>query len=413
MLKPSITQSSFEDVKTAAERSESIKKLTRSFPELVPGLSCFPELAQESELIRKNASRHDPATSDLFAFGKANAQRSGDRRLRTRPTKVPILAVAGGSTGDAVRLIRLAKEYIGWEKDNSPRLTNLLLQDEEQGWWFTNGSPLQQLCFAGLSGTSKARLAVRYHGAITVLEPMLHANLVPEKSRDNQNSRRAKYAESRLDANPLLTITTERTGGSPHAHVSFNPWHTAQFAIIDRRGHWTLWELKQSSQLLDQKVVDAGPSGFVFDGEVDLPEPNAECNSGDGWGSIMWAGDRSTLVVANRKTFSVFSIENDTKRLYVPQLFEPKSADQIIDMKRSPVNFSHIFLLTSSRIFWLKVFDHHNHRGGGLEPGAQILLSWVHFRDQQDSSLCLNVLDDGHGAFSGLSIILNVGLTCS
>ena len=326
---------------------------------------------------------------------------------------MPILAVAGGSTGDAVRLIRLAKEYIGWEKDSTVRLTNFLLQDQEQGWWFTNGSPVQQLCFAGLSGTSKARLAVRYHGAITVLEPIIHANVVPAKPLDDQNSRRDEYPKFRLDANPLLTITTERTGGSPHADVSFNPWHTAQFAIIDRRGHWTLWELDQSSRPSNQKVVDAGLSGFVFDGEVDLPEPNAGCNSGDGWGSITWAADRRTLVVANRKTFSVFSIENDTKRLRVPRLFEPKSADQIVDMKRSPSNLSHIFLLTSSRIFWLNVSNYQNHRGGGLEAGAQILLSWVHFRDQQDSSLRLNVLDDGHGAFSGLLVILNVGLTCS
>ena len=97
----------------------------------------------------------------------------------------------------------------------------------------------------------------------------------------------------------------------------------------------------------------------------------------------------------------------------MPRLFEPKSADQIVDMKRSPSNLSHIFLLTSSRIFWLNVSNYQNHRGGGLEAGAQILLSWVHFRDQQDSSLRLNVLDDGHGAFSGLLVILNVGLTCS
>ena len=271
--------------------------------------------------------------------------------------------MAGGPIGDAVRLIRLAKKYIGWGKDNSVRLTSLLLQDQDQGWWFTNGSPVQQLCFAGLSGTSKARLAVQYHGAITVLEPMVHAHVVPAKSFGNQDSKRVKYPESTLDANPLLTITTERTGGSPYVHVSFNPWHTAQIAIIDRRGHWTLWELKQSSQLSDQKVADAGPSGFVFDGEIERPESNAESNSGDGWGSITWAGDKNTLVVANRKTFSVFSIENDTKQLHVPKLFEPRSADQIVDMKRNPLKFSHIFLLTSSRIFWLNVSDHQSQRG--------------------------------------------------
>lgn len=411
MLKPSIAHGSFEDAKTAAERSESIRKLVRSFPELAPGLSCFPELAQESELIRKNDSRHDPATSALFAFGKADDQRPGYHKLRTRPKKVPILAVAGGSTGDAVRLIRFAEEHIGWEKDESVRLTDLLPQDQEQAWWFTNGSPVQQLCFGQISGTAKARLAVRYHGAITILEPILHANAVPAKSFDDQNSRRAKHSESRLDANPLLTITTERTGGSPHADVSFNPWRTAQFAIVDRHGNWTTWELKQSTRLLDQKVVDAGPSGSISDEETDLSELNAQSTCGDGWASIRWAGDRSTLVVANSKTFSVFSIENEVKRLNVPQLFEPKSLDQIVDMKRSPLNYSHIFLLTSTRIFWLKTFDHQTRRDGSQEAGAQILLSWVHFRDQQDISLCLDVLHDEDSVFSRLAMILDVGLT--
>ena len=408
MLKPSIAQGSLEDVKSAAERSESIRKLARSFPELVPGVTCFPELAQESELIRKNVARHDPATSDLFAFGKANDQRPGNRKPCTRLKKVPILAVAGGSTGDAVRLIRLAKEHLGWEKDNSVRLTNLLLQDQEQSWWFTNGSPVQQLYFAGISGTAKARLAVRYHGAITILEPLLHANAVSAKSLYDQDSRQAKVSEARLDANPLLTIPTERTGGSPHADVSFNPWRTAQFAIVDLRGYWTIWELKPSARHLHQNAVNAGPSGFVSDEQSDTSIPIPENKSEDGWGSIIWAGNRSTLVVANRKILSVFSIENDTKRLHVPKLLEPKNADQIIDMKRSPLDFSHVFLLTSTRVFWLNISPDHgqSQRDDSSDAGAQILLSWVHFRDQRDISLRLDVLDDEDSVFPRLALFL-------
>ena len=111
---------------------------------------------------------------------------------------------------------------------------------------------------------------------------MVHAHVISAKSFDNQDSKRVKYSKFTLDANPLLIITTERTGDSSYVHVSFNQWHTAQIAIIDRRGHWTLWELKQSSQLLDQKVADAEPSGFVFDEEIERPESNAESNSGDG-----------------------------------------------------------------------------------------------------------------------------------
>lgn len=400
MLKPSITQGSLEDVQTAAERSKSIRELARSFPELEPGVSGFPELAQESELVRKNVSHHDPGASDLFAFGKANDQRLRHRKQRITSKKVPILAVAGGPARDAVRLVLLLKEHVGWEKDKNVRLTNFLLQDQEQAWWFTNGSPVQQLCFAGNNGTAKARLAVRYHDAITVFEPILHANAVPARSFHDQNSRRAKYSEARLDANPVLNITTERTGGSPHADVSFNPWRTAQFAIIDSRGHWTTWELKPSSRLVDQKDVDAGPSGFVSDDQTDALEPNPESNRGDGWGSIIWAGNKSTLVVADRKTLSIFSTENGTNRLHVPNLFEPGGTDQIIDMKRSHMNSAHVFLLTSARIFWLNISLSRGQRNENLETGAEILLSWVHFRDQQDISLRLNVLDDENGVFS-------------
>ena len=410
MLQASLTHGSLEDVQGAAERTKNIKKLAQVFPELVPGVSGFSELAQESEAIRKNVSRHEFATSDLFAFGKADDQRLGYWKPRTRPKKVPIIAVAGGPAGDTVRLIRLRKEHIGWEKDRSVRLTNLLLQNQEQGWWFTNGSPVQQICFAQLDGTAKARLAVRYHGAITILEPILQAKAVPASSFHDLSSRRAEYSEAKLDANPVLTITTGQTGGSPYADVSFNPWRAAQFAMIDTRGHWTVWELKPSTRRLDKKAVDAGPSGFVSDEQRDCSELSPENNSGDGWGSIMWAGDRSTIVVADRKTLSVFSIVNNTKRLHVPKLFESKKADQILDLKRSCSEAAHVFLLTSTRVFWLNVItDGHSQREGVSEAGAKILLSWVHFRDQQDISLRLDVLDDVGSALSRLSVFLGVG----
>lgn len=410
VLQPSLVQGSLEDVQGAAERIENIKKLVHSFPELVPGVSGFHELAQESEAILKNVSRHDPAVSVLFAFGNANERRLGYRKSLTKPKEVPIVALAGGSAGDAVRLILLRKEHLGWEEDKSVTLTNFLPQDQEQAWWFTKGGQIQQLCFAGVNGTPNARLAVRYHGAITMLEPILHADAVPSRSFYDHYSRRAQYSKARLDANPVLTITTERTGGSPHADVSFNPWRTSQFAVIDERGHWTIWELKSSTRLMGQKVVDAGPSGFVSDEQTDSSEQNAENSSRDGWGAIIWAGDRSTIVVADRKTLTILSIENRTKRLHVPKLFEPKSADQIIDMKRSPLNFSHVFLLTSTRVFWLNVaLVDHSQRDGGLHAGIEILLSWVHFRDQRDTSLRLDVLDDEDSAFSRVVLILGVG----
>jgi RNA polymerase I-specific transcription initiation factor RRN6 len=406
VLQPSIEQSSLEDIRTAVKRTEGIKKLAQSFPELVPGISCFPELAQESEIIRKTVSRHDPTASSLFAFGKAKDQSYGQTGSRPGAKEVPIIAVAGGSVGHAVRLIRLRKEEAGWERNKSVRLTNFLLKDQEQGWWFTNGSPIQQLCFAESSGKARARVAVRYPGAITVLEPLLQADAVPARSFYDPDVRRTQYPEARLDANPVLTLTTDYTGGSPHADISFNPWHTAQFAVVDQLGHWSIWELKPRTQLRDGKNVDAGPSGFISDECTDEPESFVKADDGDGWGMIMWAGDRSTIIVANRKTLSLFSIEDDNKRLHVPKLFEPKRIDWILDMKRSRLNLAHVFLLTSTRVFWLHIIPGGRLGEGGRESGATILLSWIHFRDQQDISLGLNVLDDEDSAFSSVAVIL-------
>lgn len=410
MLQPSLEQGSLENLQKAVERTQSIKKLVQSFSELVPGISCISKLAQESEAIRKIVTRHDPATSNLFAFGKASDHSLGYWESRKKAKKVPIIAVAGGSAGDAVRLIRLRKEQIGWENNRSVRLTNFLLQDKEQGWWATNGSPIQQLCFAEIGGKAKARLAVRYHGAITILEPLLQPCAVPTRSFYDPDLRRARHPEARLDANPVLNLTTGRTGGSPHADVSFNPWRTAQFAIIDQQGRWTIWELNPNIELSNGKAVDAGPSGFVSDEQTDAAELNVEDDSGDGWGAIIWAGDKNTVAVADRKMLSVFSIKNDTKRLFVPKLLGPKSADWILDMKRSPLDPSHVFLLTSTRIFWLQIIlDDDSQNEGTLEPGLTILLSWVHFRDQSDISLRLDVLDDEDSALSRVAAMFRVG----
>ena len=400
MLQPSFPEAPLESIQRGVERTKSIKRLVQYFPELVPGIPCFPTFAQESEIIRKHASRHDSATSSLFAYGSASDLGLGSREARTKPKQVPIIAVAGGPSGDAVRLIRLKKEQIGWESNKSVRLTNFILEDQEQGWWSTNGSPIQQICFAETDGTARARLAVRYHGAVSVLEPLLHAVAVPAKSFYDPQMRRARYSEARLDANPILTLTTARTGGSPHADVSFNPWRVAQFAIIDQQGHWTIWELNPSTQLRDRASGVVGPSGFVSDEPIDGAESNKERNNGDGWGSIIWAGDRSTIVVANRTTLSVFSIDDDIRRLHVPKLLVAKRAERILDLKRSPLNLAHVILLTSSRVFWLHITPG-DHTGGEeiLEPGATILLSWVHFRDHHDASLRLDVLEDDDSAF--------------
>ncbi|KAI9928509.1 hypothetical protein MW887_001723 [Aspergillus wentii] len=50
------------------------------------------------------------------------------------------------------------------------------------------------------------------------------------------------------DTVELKQETTVWTGGFAHADVTFNPWYQKQFAIVDERGNWGLWEISAGSQ---------------------------------------------------------------------------------------------------------------------------------------------------------------------
>lgn len=367
----------------AAHRRKNIKKLFQSFPELVPGISLLPRLGQVSEIVNEVVSRYDPTKSVLSAFGKAKTERVPYLKRRSKPADVPILAAVGGFAGEAVRLFRLEEEYTGWEEKEDICLRALNPVIKEQCWWFGNGSPIQQVCFGRVGGNTTSWLAIRYHGATTILQPFLHPDVVPPRPLHSSYSKKVLQSPSRLDSNPIITLPVGWTGGSPHADISFSIWNALQFAIIDQQGCWTTWELERPSPNSRTWTVKAGPKGKLTTAHS------------DGWGAISWAGDERTIVIARRKSFSVFNLGEPSKRLTAPDLQLSKSSDWILDMKISPSDDAHIFIVTSTRIFWLRIAP--SDQSHGKEDGdsrALILLSWRHFRDESDTSLKLNVLND-------------------
>lgn len=367
----------------AAHRRKNIKKLTQSFPELVPGISLLPRLGQVSEIINEVTSRYEPTKSVLLAFGKAKTERAPYLKRRSKPPDVPILAVVGGSAEEAVRLFRLEEEYIGWEENEDICLRAPNPAIREQCWWFGNGSPIQQVCFGRVGGDTTSWLAIRYHGATTILQPFLHPDIVPPRPLHSSYSTEVPWSPSRLDSNPIITLPVEWTGGSPHADISFSIWNALQFAIIDQQGCWTTWELEHPSPKSRTWTVKAGPKGKLSTAHS------------DGWGAISWAGDERTIVIARRKSFSAFKLGEPSKRLITPDLQLDKSSDWILDMKISPSHDAQIFIVTSTRIFWLRIAPSDQSHGKEDDNSrASVLLSWRHFRDERDTSLKLNVIND-------------------
>ena len=342
-----------------------------------------------SEIVDEVTSSHDPTIQELLAIGEAvDSDNKGHRGLRT----VSIAAAAGGAAGEAVRLVLLNNVKLGWEDSKNIRISAFSSKGGEEGWWYGDGSPVQQLVFAEAEGRPSPWLAVRYHGAIAVLRPELRRDaymppLAPAASNRNTSSR--------INANHIMTLRIDHASDVPYSDVTFNPWYNQQIATIDQKGSWAVWDIeKRDKQSKGTRFWNVKKTryGELFDG---LPGGETlNSSTADGWGVILWAGDPSRIIVASRRIFAVFDITGNPRRLISPNFLSSTTLEWILDVKRSSKDLTHVFVITTLSIFWLQVpssagiYDVEE-----LAVGAKCLLSWRHFRDPEDISLSLGVAD--------------------
>ena len=362
----------------AVERSQNIKDLIHEYPDLSSSAFILPELAQTSEVVNEITSSHDPLVSELLAFGKAINPRSNTHTE-------PIVAIAGGASGEAVRLVLLTREELGWKDGKTFKLNTQTAKGCLEGWWSGNAGPVQQLCFAETKGQANAWLAVRYQCAISILQPRLLSS-----NPDSAHGVLTPYPLSPLDAHHIVTLPVQCANSVPFANVSFNPWNPLQFATIDQKGDWSVWNLAKEGGSWSIKGEQAR-TGSTLGGHDD--DPSSSPAGTDGWGAVLWVGDYHKIFVASRTELSLFDIESGPQPLPVPDIVGKAPTDWILDMKRNPLNPSHVWVVTSSTLSCLWVDGEQDSDMGGSKPGAKCLLSWRHFRAQEDSSLRLNVVD--------------------
>ena len=365
---------------SASSRAKHIRDLIRSEPILAPAAYLLPSLAQVSETVIDITAATDPISSRLFAFGTAaeiENKQSGKR-------KKDILAVVGGPAGEAIRILKVGKEQFSWRGNKAVTLSVPTIDTTEQGWWAGNHTPVQQICFSEEEGLPGGWLAVRHPGATSILRPLLRRRPVAANPRHSNHALGNNPMPSRLDVNHIVHLSIEKTGGAQHTDVAFNPWNQRQFAVLDVRGHWTVWNIEGKYSKRNLWTVTSVSSNTLSDFE----DNQYSIDTGDGWGSILWVDDTTVLVVASRSNLFVYSIESKSKRFSGPDLGLRDGSDWILDMQRSPVNPSHIFVLTSVRIYWLKVdIGGGQHARSQFFPLLEILLARRHFRSQEDRSL--------------------------
>jgi RNA polymerase I-specific transcription initiation factor RRN6 len=363
------------------DRTKSTKSLVKSQPET------FPANPLLSSLAHSQAPAHsEPHVGQLLAVGKAVdvEQTFGSR-------KTTIIATSCGQAGHVLRLIKPRIERHEWGRQSSTRLSLLDTGSSDHGYWVGIGGRILQTVFAEDRNSPTTWLAVRQASSTTIFRPVYSATTTPAVVPNGYTN---LYLSSRLNANPVAVLTAEQSGSRSHVDVTFNPWYTQQFAVVDQMGSWTTWDIEGGRKKHSTTRLIPGKRANIYDGYVPDPTLKAPDNA-DSWHQIWWVGSVSTIFVCSRRHVAVFDVKAAPIRLSSRGFFKANNSDWILDVKRSPSNLSHLFVLTSSRIYWLEVIPAGEEKDSAT--GFKVILSYRHFRAANDRTMRLSILNDEDG----------------
>lgn len=379
------------------------------------GGSAFQD-ALTNDLKRFGKVDETPNTRPLLAMGQIT-----DVRDPVRVTGTTVLAVATGQSGELLRLTRIQESMWKWGQ-NKDALLNLSVIDpedqEEEATWASDGLPISQIKFAtSLTRYNPARwLIVQKQTSTVILQPEYHN--VP--IADSQPEQTLRQAPSRIDPNPLLTLSHHQTGGNAHSDVAFNPGsqtQQAQLVVIDECGYWTVWNVLGTWQVAKHTLrLSLYKCGHIWEGLSELPKFSTtaaerhgllfvgQADADDFWsvqsfkaGSVDAVAARSQHVLLwNRERFEIFDLELDR---FIPRLLNfvggKEKPDWILDIQPSPVNREHVFILTGQYLFWVEISC--QARGTRPPSGPRILLTCplsTYGRGDERMTVCRTSGDD-------------------
>ncbi|KAH8687824.1 RNA polymerase I-specific transcription initiation factor RRN6-like protein [Tricladium varicosporioides] len=352
-----------------------LKYLVKTIPEVFPGNEIIASLAKPEPI-----SQPEVGMGSLLAWGRAYE----NKHLST------ILATPCGDAGHVLRLVKCRKDKRSWESGRGAAYLTLMNPELwEQGFWAGSGGSIRQVLFAEGDRDSNTWLAVRQATVSTIFRPCF-GHVQPTFAPSGLGR---SYPPSRLNANPVAALTAEKSILKDHVDVSFNPWYTRQFALIDSKGKWCICEIEGPPARHSPQKISLGKRGCISDGYQPPPNQRLLEPNSDGWHRIFWACDINTIVVCSRWHITIFDTKTKPRRLRSIE-FSPTSPDQILDVKRSSTSDHEIFVLTGSRIFWIEITAAGEGEGEEVYAGSKVLLSYYHFRSATSENLQLVVLDD-------------------
>ncbi|OLN86208.1 hypothetical protein CCHL11_04208 [Colletotrichum chlorophyti] len=392
-------------------------------PEAFIGSSETSELLAEglTQLMRPDIS---PSAQSLLTISQM-----ADVTNHTRVVPVPVLAMATGESGELLRLSKIEQTNWQWGRNENPTLRMFSIDHhdrEETVLWSSDGAPILQIKSAlSLVRFEPTRwLLVQKKTSTTILQPEYHRVPVSERPPGIDKS---IERPSRINPRPIMTISSEQSGGIAHSDVAFSHGSQRkppQLAIIDECGYYSVWDIKGrdivgstsmrpklrhcghihlgvQEQLPNEDspafrpeshgVLWIGPAGPGVD-LWDLPTDN-DADMGSDLAALTARSKK--LLLWNRSKFEVIDIKDPSyrKSLTILKSDEP---DYMLDVKLNPVNQSQVFILTSSSLFWIETSTTGT---AAVKPGGiSILQSFAHLRSSDVDSLRLTVHHGGRGA---------------
>ena len=382
------TQTAVPTLSDGASLLLQAQRVARTDPDTLAGSDYLRFESRISETVTAQTFNLDPNQGGLLDFGFAHTT------FRCFQNAAPVAALPGGAAGGLLRLVHMETERQGWDKDHSKWMESVDPNVAEIGWWAGIGQPIQQVCFAHLTQEKFTFLAARTTSTVCILVPLRHSSATVSKAPlPGSNS----FPASRFGLKCLSTLSAQQLGLSPPADVSFNPWKQRQFAVMNQKGDWSIWEFKggKKRQAYLEKVTR------ITKGQ--LPKPleganDSENTAEDGWGRLMWIMDRNTLVICNRTALCIYDMSSELLLTETSMIGISEKSDWLLDVRQHPMSKDQFFATTNRQIYWLQVTETGQAIDSPVEQSrVRVLLCWTHFRDPEDISLRTTVFQCANG----------------
>lgn len=381
--------------------------LLKSHPEALPGGADFgPLLSQENRDLR--VSQSSTATSAPLALGEIR-----DLRIDRKVVGHPAVAFTGGEGSHTLQILAITTHDRGWDNEGIMiRPSNVL--DGGRGEWADDGMPISSIKFAvDLQIHDPIRwIMVQKPTSTTVLEPEIRKTPL----RGSRSGGHESWGTFHIAANPLFTIPADKTGGGPQSDVSFNPLSGSappQLVIINTAGHWSIWDITGNRaarpKLLTPILRTCGSVGLGLLAALPLVSQDSRTAHRVSWiprpkvasskrqshaGQSPRLQSRSDhILICNDTALRVISVADGKFRTGF-NVARPSKGERILDFGFCPFDHSKVFVLTTTRLFWLS-----NEPVGKDGVRLAVVISSPHYMKLNGNTLRLGVsptVDLGH-----------------